>query len=221
MAYLFPAGAVTDKIDCGTGVTNGGVNMSLAIRFRPTAANTTIRYLVQLTDSTDWNFLLQFGSAGTNVVSWGFTTGAATPAVSWTTGFGAGELHTLVGTYDGANLLLYADTDSTAKATLAETRTPDTGTLTFVIGNRPATNNCAASTIYEVAFWPTVTLTGTQAAFFGGGYDAAYLFAPFHWRLLTTPNARRGGQHGAITGLTRVTHDARILYPPELWREAA
>lgn len=221
MAYSFGS-AVTHNIDCGASVARWTTAASCAVRFTINAANTNVRRLVRFVDSTNTNSNIIFGfsSGATNQVSLAFVRdGGGTASATWTSGFGAGTTHTLVGTYDGANLRIYADTDATAKATVAETGTPfSTGTLNFGIGNSPGgtSSNSLDGTIYEVAWWPTTTLTGAQAAVFGDGFDATMLGATWpanHWRLIGDANDHIGLKHGTVTGASSVAHNVKLYLP--------
>lgn len=149
--------------------------MSVAARFLITSANATRRYIACLIGANT-NWALYFETTGTNRAFFQFATGGVNTNVQWTSGFGAGTLHTLVGTYDLANLQLYADTDPTPKATQAETRLQDTGSSQFNIGQFFVTDTSSLDgVLYELAFWPTKCLSGQDAARFGLGYSADML----------------------------------------------
>lgn len=221
MGYLFGA-TVTDNIACGTTVSRATTASSAAVRFKVTSANTSIRRLIRFVDAgnTSINYNLGFSSGATNQANFAFVRDAGgTASLSWTSGFTAGTIHTLVTTYDGATMSLYADTDASAKATVAETGVPfSTGTLSFGIGNAPGaiSNTSADSTIYEVAWWPTTLLTGAQAAAFGAGFDATMLGATWptnHWRLIGNPNDHIGLKHGTVTGATLAAHAVKLYLP--------
>ena len=214
MAYLFGA-ANSDRIDCGTSVTTAST-FSIFVRFKVTAANTVYRALATFANSTtgvEYQMFLAFGAGTTNILTFGFGHGGIYPALNWTSGFTAGSTHTLVGTYDGANLKLYADTDATPKATLAETNTPDTTSIRFQIGQDMGYGNdkSADSTIYEVGWWPGTVLTGAQAAAIGAA--TAPVIAPTnYWPLVSDAVATFGGQNGTVTGASVVAHAGINLY---------
>ena len=216
MGYSFGASQTTHKINCGTAVARATTSSSCAVRFKINAANSTFRVAVRFTDSgeSNLNYGLRFNNAATNQISFQFLRdGGGSAASTWTTGFGAGTTHTLVTTYDGANMRIYADTDATAKVTTAETGTPlTTGTLSFMLGNGHTASNSLDGTLYEVAWWPTTVLTGAQAAQFGAGFTADMLrpLPSNHWLLMDSISGvttdHIGAQHGTVTGASLVAH---------------
>jgi hypothetical protein len=216
VGYSFGASQSTHKINCGTAVTRFGLASSWAARFKINAANTTFRALTRFVDSgeTNLNFGMRFNNSATNQISFQFLRdGGGTAAATWTTGFGAGSTHTLVATYDGANMRIYADTDSAAKATVAETGTPlTTGTLSFMLGNGHTSSTSLDGTLYEIAWWPTTVLTGAQAAQFGAGFTADMLrpLPSNHWMLMDNISGTTidhiGNVVGTVTGASLVAH---------------
>ena len=223
MAYHFGTAASSgDVIDCGTTPSKAST-WSLQWLGALANASDTPRLLVGYRSSSA--FLCQLfaggvGSGNNNQITASFSKNGFTafPFARYTTGISAATVHSLVATYDGANIQIYLDTNASAVATQAETGTPDQDAgQHFYIGNRELLDQAAEGNAYAVGYWPGVVLTGAQAAFLGAGYDAAYLFAPYHWRLGTNANARRGGAHGTVTGAFVVSHAANmpIIYPPE------
>jgi hypothetical protein len=221
VGYSFGAVQTTHKIVTpAAAVTKAGLTgVSCAVRFKIDAANATFRTLVRYIDSGEaqLNFGIRFNTSGTNNVAVQFT--GNTAGLSWTTGFGAGSTHTLVATYDAANLRLYADTDATAKVTQAETGTPSTsGTQHFCMGNGHTSSASLAGTLYEVAWWIGTVLTGTQAAQFGAGFTADTLrpLPNNHWMLLDNVSGttidRIGGVAGTVNSASLVAHTP--IYPP-------
>ncbi len=214
MAYLFGA-ANTDGIDCGTAVTTGAT-FSVFVRVKVTAANTVYRALATYANSTtgvEYQMFLAFGAGTTNIVTFGFGAAGTYPAATWTSGFTAGSTHTLVGTYDGANLRIYADTDATAKVTQATTLTPDSTSIRFQIGQDQGfgNNKSADSTLYEVGWWPGTVLTGAQAAGMGAG-TAPPTSPSDYWPLVSDALAFTGGHNGTVTGASVVAHSGTNLY---------
>lgn len=175
MSYQFDPGT-TDHLAGAAQLTQTSLNRTLYVKFRVDSANATRRFLVASTDTTG-TFLgafLELHSSGTNVVRFGFSTGGSTsfPAVTWTSGFAAGSDHILIITYDGANIIIYADSDTTAKASLGETGTPDNsgGTPALYIGNFTASSTLSwDGLIYEVAYWDGTVLGSSDRTVLGGG----------------------------------------------------
>lgn len=219
MAYLFGAGN-TDVINCGTGVTKAGT-WSIAVRVRVTQAISANRILATVRDvSLGVTAQLYFGAgASNNIAQLLFSSGGVTafPNVTWVSGFTAGSLHTLVGVFSGASLVIYADTDDVQKAAISDGTTPDQPAgASLCIGNEPGgSTNSADSTIYEVGWYPGVVLSGRDAAQFGAGFDLMCLRPrpANHYRLVRTGRDNIGSQHGTVTGATVVPHTARIYYP--------
>jgi hypothetical protein len=212
MGYSFGASA-NHKLNGGA-LTRATTASSAAFRFKINAANTAVRTVGIYEDagSSTWNYRLRFSTGTTNQITYMFSRdgGGNTTLLTWTTGFAAGTTHTIVTTYDGANMRIYADTDSTAKVSQAETGTPlTTGSLAFFMGGNAASGvNSLDGVMYETAWWPTTTLTGAQAAQFGAGFTADMLrpLPSNHWLLIGDAVDHIGGVAASVTGATLVAH---------------
>jgi hypothetical protein len=135
--------------------------------------------------------------------------------ILWVSGFTAGSTHILVGTFGGTTFSLYADTDATAKATGTVSTPSDTDAdQVFCIGNLAGLSHSADATLYEVGWWPGVTLTGAQAAILGGGGPATGVPLPTHyWPLISDAVALYGGVDGTVTGASVVAHAGTNWFP--------
>src|SRR5258705_711984 len=161
MAYLF--GAVnTDHIGV-TGLTAWSSKVSVAARFRLAAVNSADRRL--MVPGAGVPLLFDFSPVATNSARLLYQDSAsAYQAANWTSGFTAGSLHTLVGVIDltlgSNNIKLYADTDATPKAQATSTLDPlDAGTA-YDLGGHAGDADSLDGTLYELAYWPSVALTG-------------------------------------------------------------
>jgi hypothetical protein len=217
MAYHFGS-AVTDNIDMGTAVAKHTTAFSVYARFALAQVNGNNRMIACYHDGVSQAifYLFATNSLGNNSVAFGISTGGGTtfPGAHWLSGFGVGEIHTCVGTYDGANIKLYADTDATAKVIQPETGTADSvAGQHFMIGNQPSASISADGNIYEIGWWPGTVLTGAQAAQLGAGSAAGIPLPTEYWPLIDSPNALYGGHNGTVTGAFVVTHVGKNLYP--------
>jgi hypothetical protein len=230
-AYLFGAGN-SNRIEVGTlnttGVLGVGGKCSLAIRFNVTSANAARRVLFYAGNAggTIITCLLDFFTGATNQIRVLNTSanGSLFPAVAWTSGFTAGSTHVVVVTYDGADWRIYADGDATAKATghaffdASYTGPGDESTAGSAIGGLPTgagTNLSADSTIYEVAWYPGVVLTGAQAAAHANGTQmAATAFVPTnYWGFLGNANDIYAANNGTVTGASLVSGSGTNWFP--------
>ena len=220
MAYLFGAGAA-DKIAVGTNVTLWTTKVSVYARGTLTSSDTSAREILTWVTAGvfDWQLFLEYGTGGTNQVQFGYR--STTPSyhiATWTSGFTAGSLHTLVGVIDltlgSANVALYADTDATAKATANSTVAPYAATTPAVIlGNHPdVTTQSLDGRLYEVGLWIQTALTGAQAAALGAGRAESVPPPTYYWPLLTDARAMMGGLDGVVSSATVVDHSGGNLY---------
>lgn len=217
MAYSFQAPGNADVIDMGTGVTLA-TTFSVFVRWKWTRSTTDYRYLLLLTSGAgQYNFWMDAPDSLTNGVGFGFGEGGDfTGYVTWDAGIAADVIHAACCTYDGANLRIYADGDSTAKATLAETGTPDQGgTQHFRIGNDLVDSFCLDGTCYEVAWWPGTVLNGTDAAAITAATpDATGVALPSnYYPLIADPYDMFGDDNGVNSGAGLVAHAGRSLWP--------
>lgn len=244
MAWLFSAGSTQflrggpkPAIVTPALLTSVKGVFSVAARFLITSANATARYVANFNGNLQ-NWTLNFDTGGTNRVSFGFDVSVGTaPRVTWTSGFAAGEIHTLVGTYDFTALKVYADADATPKATAAETRVPgsDTGNIDFMIGNFfEGASNSFDGVIYQLAYWPDAVLSGQDAARFGLGYAPdmlsrrpwlyydfkvnawvdKYARLPLFNPAPTTHTPTQGTDINYITDARRLSRPRRFALPP-------
>jgi hypothetical protein len=215
MGYLFGSGN-TDTIVCGKPTQNGGA-YSAAARFSLASADPASKTLLAFR-TAGTNILMQclFGDGNAvinNQMVWAVTVGGAVTSCVWTTGFLANEIHTLVFTFDGTTMRLYADTDSTNKASQAVGGPLDTDAAQqFEIGNTFASPTVSFhGTIYEVGLWPGTVLTGAEAAAIGSGTPPA-TGPTDYWPLVNDAVALFGGHDGTVTGATVVAHSGANLY---------
>lgn len=214
MAYLFGS-ATADIIDCGT---PGRANtFTVFSRFSPAAASTEFRILTAFRESTEviQMQLLFGGGIGVNQITGTIDIGGVAKSIFWDSGFGVGVIHTVVFTYDGHFLRLYADTDSTPKAISADLNgNPDQSlSQRFEIGNTAAAPTFSFhGTIYEIGWWPGTVLTGAQAAQLGAGNASGIPLPSNYWGLVSDASDLFGGQNGTVTGATLVPQAGTNLY---------
>lgn len=221
MAYSFGA-ANTDKIVAGTGLTLWTNHCSVFVRFTINAANATKRELLNYVTpggAFDWQLFFDFGTGATNQVTFGYRD--TTPAyhiATWTSGFTAGSTHTLVGTIDttlgSANVKIYADTDATAKATQTGTVAPIAASAPqWWMGNhQDDTTDSLDGILYEVAYWPTTTLTGANAAALGAANAAGITLPAYYWGFGSDAGDMFGSKPGTVTGAALTSHSGTNLY---------
>jgi hypothetical protein len=210
MAYLLGA-STTDVIDCGTLVPHAGT-FSVFLRLALTSVNDTVlRRLLDFRQPTGRFFgncqLEVVPAIGVNNgLQFAFSEDAGVGSfVNWVSVLTAGVIHTLVGTFDGTTLRIYADTDATPKGATVASFTPDQGAeQEFAIGGLAGFNNSADATIYEVAWFPSVVLTGAQAALLGGGgpMPVGFPLPAHYWPLTEDADDLYGGANGVVTGTT-------------------
>src|SRR5690349_21826494 len=171
MAYSFGLGN-TDKISMGTTIGKS-VPFSIFARVKVNTVTNLVprRFIASYNDGGSQSFFYLFfleDPSFNNQLAFGFSksSGTSFPTVKWTSGFTAGSIHTVVGVYTGSALNLYADTDSSAKTTTAESGTPDQPSQTFLVGNSGGSESWDG-TVYEIGWWPGTALTGAQAANLG------------------------------------------------------
>ena len=169
--------------------------------------------------------------AGTgNRLEFGFTYngGAGSASTTWDTGWSAPVTAGLVGTYDGAHVLLYSGSGTTPKGDFPTTETPDQGGgqqlgLGCVYLDPPPMAFTAPITLYEAAWFPGVVLTPALAEYFctGPGIPNFQTYADFGgiplpesaWPLVANANDLRGAHNGTVTGATLVAGDGLNRYP--------
>jgi hypothetical protein len=151
----------------------------------------------------------------TDNAAFGFArSGGGLAQVTWTSGWTSGVEHALIGTYDGSNLRIYADTDATAKATQAETDTAVSTDAHVIIGNDLVLGNFSfGDPIYEVARFNEVISQASRLAL-GAGFSPLCLPEKPVWYfdLIRGAQCRMTGITGTVTGATVVPH-TRIYYP--------
>jgi hypothetical protein len=213
MAYFFGAGNndVINMAGIGSAPT-----FSVFARFALTQAVAASRCFAMIEDLSVYGLLFKTAASGSQRMAMAFTfSGGLSNVVRWDSGFTAGTIHTLAGTYDGATLSLYADVDATAKATVAETHTPIlNGSQAFLIGNDLLSpGDSADATIYEIAWWPSTVLTGAQCAQLGGGDATGIPLPGNYWDLIADPGDLFGGHNGVVTGAIVAPHSGKNLWP--------
>ena len=216
MGYTFGAGT-SNKIVCGTDVVTKASTWSLFVRLKVLSANTTTRRICEY-GQTSGGFRAQFYShflVGTNDLRVGHSIGGGFNEVGWVTGWSAGSIHSFVGVNNGTGIIIYADTDSTAKATnaLAGGNSDQDSGQVFTIGNLDTFSDGADCDIYEVAWFPSTVLTGAQAAQLGAGSPVGVPLPRHSWGLINNPKAEFGGVHGTVTGASVVAHGVTNVYP--------
>ena len=118
-----------------------------------------------------------------------------------------------MGTYDGSAVRIYADTDSTQKASGVASATSDQQSdQTFCFGNLTTFSNGADCVIYEVGWWPCTVLTGAQAAKLGAANPSGVPTPTNYWPLINSPNPLFGTVTGTVTGATVVAHAGNNVY---------
>lgn len=211
-AYVFGT-ANTDKI---TATVTGATTWTLAARFALAASDASTRVVAAVTDVTTTNTALILFQTSTQHVKlrFDYNSGANSRVVEWDTGFAATDIHTLVGTYNGSTLALYADTDATPKASNPYSDTPDV-TTTLAMGNAGAGSLSLAGTLYEVGWWEGTALSAAQAAALGAGGQMAYGFpAPTHYYPFDgNADDLVGGANGTVTGATLGADGATNWFP--------
>ena len=192
--------ATTDALECGTAIAHGAT-FSLWVRFRPTLSNNSTRVLVRLGDGSTVSaqiFLTTSNSVEANYTGQG--------VASWAGPLGAGTLHSALATYDGVAMRLYGDQDPVQKGAFVLTVTvPYSATTGVYIGNveKGVGALSAESTLYAVAWWANVVLTGAQSALLGAGVSPLRAGLPLpnnYWMLRQDARDSVGGAHGAIRG---------------------
>jgi hypothetical protein len=230
MAYLFGAGN-PDRIAV-TGLTPWTTRMTVFARFSLAAVNTTPRRI--WTTAGSIATVLDFVSGGTNQARFGYQDApSVSQFASWSSGFTADSMHTLVGTIDltlsSDQVKLYADLDATPKAALTSALGPRLAETDYYLGGDGGTASLAG-TLYELAYWADHALTGAQAAKLGeadGNVIGADVPMPTdYWSfvnnataVLSTGEDKRlrvvpfGLHNGAVTGATLVAHAGTDRYP--------
>ena len=214
MAYLFGA-ANSDRINA-SGLPAWSTKFSMFIRLKMTASSTVQR---ELFDPQSANTFLDFSGGGaTDTLRIGYQDSAsAFQLITWLTGWSAGAIHTAVATMDTTlgtnNLKLYADVDATPKAQLTTTLGPLSAGGNATIGG-DATTLSADCTIYEVAWWASLALTGAQSAQLGGGTATGIPNPDDYWGFNLDTVDLFGGNNGTVTGATLVAHSGSNLWVP-------
>lgn len=214
MAYSFGVGT-TDKVEINSGLSVSSRDRTMYARVKLNSVNTSQREIAAAynssTGATYAFFFDTFSGVVNNNIRFGFSTGGGVsfPVLNWTSGFSAGSEHILIATYDGAQLALYADADATAKATTAETGTPDVPTsLQMRIGNALSPNTASwDGIIYEVAYWDGTALDSSDRAVLqGGGTPLETAVVPTHfWSFDVDASDDVGAADGTVTGATFVS----------------
>lgn len=221
MAYSFGAGQ-THKIEINSGLSVSSRDRTIYARVKLNSVNTTQREIAAAynssTGATYAFFFDTFSGVVNNNIRFGFSTGSGAnfPVVNWTSGFTAGSEHTLIATYDGSQLALYADADATAKTTLAEMGTPDVpASLQMRIGNALSPNTASwDGLIYEVAYWDGTALGSSDRAILqGGGSPLDCSVQPTHyWPFTADATDAVGSADGTVTGATFVNTNVPQYY---------
>jgi hypothetical protein len=228
VAYRFGA-ANTDHIAV-TGLTPWATRMAVFARCSLAAVNTTQRRIWSAVGSI--GTFLEFGSGVANQVRFGYQDSAGmTQAVTWTSGFAADAIHTLVGTIDltlsSDQVKLHADLDATPKAALTSALGPLTAATAYSLGGDGGAASLAG-TLFELAYWADRALSGHQAATLGeeDGLATDVPMPTDYWSfvnnataVLSTGEDKRlrvvpfGLHNGAVTGATLVAHAGTDRYP--------
>jgi hypothetical protein len=216
MAYLFGTGTADHIVV--SGLTPWTTRMTVFARFSLAAVTTTQRQIWSVAGSI--GTVLDFAPGATNQVRFAYQDAAGvTQAVTWTSGFAAGVIHTLVGTIDltlsSDQVKLYADEDPTPKAAL----TSPLGPLTAATAYRLGGDGGAASLdgiLYEVAYWADSALSGASAAQLGAPDARVDGMPSAYWTLVNDARARWpnfGGPDGTVIGATLVAHAGTNRWP--------
>lgn len=210
----------TDKISLGSGITVSTA-YTYACWISPDAENTNNRQILTNkagSASGDRDQWFEFNSSGTNRLAFGFRGpgDGDFPQAEWNSSFTAGSTHFVAGTYDGSNLRIYADTDSTAKATHATSGNPLTGgTPNVRIGNDIADGRVFDGSICEFAIWNRA-LSGTECSILGKGFSSLFILNGLtaYLPLVRHTNDIIGKNNGTVTGASIFSHP-RIIYPTQ------
>jgi len=215
VAYSFAA-ASTDRIECGTDAVPKANTWSIFVRLKVNSSNTSLRRLCEY-GQTSGGFRAQMYShfnVGTNVLDVGHSISGGFIEATWTTGWTAGSTHTYVGVNTGTDLVIYADTDASAKSTASGfggNSDQDSGQA-FTIGNLSGFSDGADGVIYEVGWWAGTVLTGAQAAKLGAGNPSGVPTPTNYWGLINSAKPTFGTVTGTVTGATLVAHAGNNVY---------
>lgn len=225
MAFSFGSGA-THKLDNTTGRATlmTATARTVYARIVVNSASSAARDILNFTSpGVLWHGYFGFGTGGTNVLNWGYEDdGFGFHTLSWTTGFAAGSEHVVVGTYDGANLKIYADTDGVAKATQATTSTPIGGSSpTLLVGNHPSSTTQSFDGLIKELAWFSYALPPGLIMRLGAGDSPLLLpIRPLaYWDFRKDGRDRgRAALHLTASGATLVPHaGVRYSIPRQQW----
>jgi len=216
MGYSFGAGGTNNLAPASIVET---AQRTLFVRVRPNAANTTRREIFTALNTTDFQFhvFACFDTFGTNRFVFGFTAnnGADLRVTGWDTGFSAGTDHYLFGVYDQSTLAIYADQDTSAKATNSFSDTPDVGGMALRIGNHAFdTSQSWDGVIYEVA-WYDVALTSDERQLLGMGYSPLFLnrMPVMYWPFRDNAQEIIGQVSTTVTGASFAAEAMNVIHP--------
>lgn len=215
MAYNFQASG--DTITLGNTVLPASLSAySFVAWINTDVADNSARQIISLNDGASDNrdMWLEFATGATNQIAFGFfDTGGGFPQATWTSGFSASTWHFIAGTWNGTIQSIFADTDSTAKATNTPGNGPNTVAADGFIGNRTGGGRPANGYIAEVAFYNRA-VSGAELASMGAGYSP--LFFPNglvdYWPLVRTTINPKSGRNGTASGAVVAAHP-KIIYP--------
>lgn len=136
MAIAF--GSTEDGLDLtGHGQPNSS-GFSVSCRMLVNSVNMNLRQIVQWYQSIGGNdpeYFISFFNIANNQLIWGFKdTSNNYPDVRWTTGWTAGSTHAACFVWDGTDLIIYADGDTTAKASATPAAGIDAGSGEGIYG---------------------------------------------------------------------------------------
>lgn len=221
MAYLF--GNVNgDDISVGNVILNSS-SWTIALWVRFTEVDTTGRSLFGTYSDGVRDIWFETKSGGTNRIEIGFQLSDGSYSGSyfaqWTSGFTAGSWHLLIYEWDGTTMSIYADTDTTAKASATPSLGPlNTGGTNTQIGANPSSSTRSADgDIAEVGIWSRTLSSGERLAL-GQAYAPSHFLRGLtnYWPLIRgATNRINASFNGTVTGATVSSHP-RIIYPSDM-----
>lgn len=215
MAYLF-GNENNDNISVGNVLYGSNWTIGMWVRF--TAVDTTQRTFFKTYGAGVRDIWFETKNGGTNQIEIGFqlSDGGYTGSyfAQWTSGFTAGSWHWVAYTWDGTTMSIFADVDTTAKATATPSLGPlNTGGAPTKIGGSPSgTTHSFDGDIQEVGMWNRV-LTADERVTLGNGFAPSTIPRGLtnYWPLVRGATDIRGGFNGTVTGAT-VSNHTRVIY---------